>query len=277
LPLVSIIIPTKDRFDLLSRCVETLLDLTDYNNFEILILDHNSNEQKLLDYFTKINKVAQIRILKMGGEFNFSRINNLGVKEAKGEILLFLNNDIEITNSSWLSEMVSQVLRKEIGCVGAKLLYPNDTVQHGGVIIGLGGVAGHSHKHFHKNHPGYKHRLQLVQNFSAVTAACLAVRKKIFDEVGGFNENDLKVAFNDVDLCLKVVEKGYRNLWTPHAVLIHHESASRGKDTVPEKIERFKKEISYMKKRWKHRLKDDPSFNKNFNKDREDFSLVVRR
>lgn len=277
LPLVSIIIPTKDRFDLLSRCVETLLDLTDYNNFEILILDHNSNEQKLLDYFTKINKVAQIRILKMAGEFNFSRINNLGVKQAKGEILLFLNNDIEITNSSWLSEMVSQVLRTEIGCVGAKLLYPNDTVQHGGVIIGLGGVAGHSHKHFHKNHPGYKHRLQLVQNFSAVTAACLAVRKKIFDEVGGFNENDLKVAFNDVDLCLKVVEKGYRNLWTPHAVLIHHESASRGKDTVPEKIERFKKEISYMKKRWKHRLEDDPSFNKNFNKDREDFSLVVRR
>lgn len=277
LPLVSIIIPTKDRFDLLSRCVETLLDLTDYKNFEILILDHNSDEKKLLDYFTKIKKISKIRILKMAGEFNYSRINNHGVKEAKGEILLFLNNDIEIINSSWLSEMVSQVLREEIGCVGAKLLYPNDTVQHGGVIIGLGGVAGHSHKHFPMNHPGYKHRLQLVQNFLAVTAACLAVRKKIFDKVGGFNEKDLKVAFNDVDLCLKIAEKGYRNLWTPHAVLIHHESASRGKDTVPDKIERFKKEISYMKKRWKQRLKHDPSFNKNFNKDREDFSLVVKR
>ena len=276
LPLVSIIIPTNNRLDLIGRCIESILEKTNYWNFEILVLDHNSTDTEVLDYFSRLKKIAKIRIIKVEGDFNFSRINNYGVQKAKGDILLFLNNDIEVLESDWLSELVSQSLRNEIGCVGAKLLYPDNSVQHGGVIIGLGGVAGHSHKHYSNEDPGYKHRLQLVQNYLAVTAACLAVRKEVFDLVGGFNENDLKVAFNDVDFCLRVYEKGYRNLWTPYALLKHHESASRGKDTVPDKIERFKKEINYMQNRWNKFIKHDPSYNKNLNKNRENFSLAFK-
>jgi GT2 family glycosyltransferase len=274
LPLVSIIIPTRNRLDLISRCVESIIERTSYKKIEILILDHESTESKVKDYLSKIKKIPCIRIFQVGGEFNFSKINNYGARKAEGDILLFLNNDIEILESDWLSEMVSQSLRTEIGCVGAKLVYPDNSIQHGGVIVGLGGVAGHSHKHYSNENPGYKHRLQLVQNYLAVTAACLAVRKEIFDSVGGFNEIDLKVAFNDVDFCLRVYEKGYRNLWTPYALLKHHESASRGKDSVPDKIERFKKEINYMQSRWEKYIKHDPSYNKNLNKNREDFSLA---
>jgi GT2 family glycosyltransferase len=274
LPLVSILIPTCNRLDLITRCVETILERTSYQKLEILVLDHNSDEPSVIDYFSKIDKIPFVRIIKIKGEFNFSKINNYGVSKANGDILLFLNNDIEVLENDWLTELVSQVSRKEIGCVGAKLLYPNNTVQHGGVIVGLGGVAGHSHKHYSERDSGYKHRLQLVQNYLAVTAACLAVRKEVFELVGGFNETDLKVAFNDVDLCLRVFEMGYRNLWTPYALLKHHESASRGKDTAPDKIERFKKEINYMQNRWKKYINYDPYYNKNLNKNRENFSLA---
>ena len=274
LPLVSILIPTCNRLDLITRCIETILERTSYQKLEILVLDHNSDDPSVIDYFSKINKIPFVQIIEVKGEFNFSKINNYGVSKANGDILLFLNNDIEVLENDWLTELVSQVSRKEIGCVGAKLIYPNNTVQHGGVIVGLGGVAGHSHKHYLECHPGYKHRLQLVQNYLAVTAACLAVRKEVFELVGGFNETDLKVAFNDVDLCLRVFEMGYRNLWTPYALLKHHESASRGKDTAPDKIERFKKEINYMQNRWKKYINYDPYYNKNLNKNRENFSLA---
>ncbi|MCT7656483.1 hypothetical protein MBH78_21275 [Oceanimonas sp. NS1] len=180
---------------------------------------------------------------------------------------------MEPINPGWLSEMVSQVSRPEIGCVGAKLYYPNGTLQHAGVILGINGVAGHSHKYFNGNTAGYFSRLQLVQNLSAVTGACLLVRKSVFEQVGGLNEEHLKVAFNDVDFCLKVREAGYRNLWTPFAELYHHESVSRGAEDNPEKQARFQAEIAYMRKTWGPQLDNDPAYNPNLTLAYEDFSL----
>ena len=195
--------------------------------------------------------------------FNYSAINNFGARHAKGTVIGLVNNDIEVINPEWLTEMVSQCLRPEIGCVGAKLYYSNDTVQHAGVILSLGGVAGHSHKHFPRNHPGYFHRLSLVQTLSAVTAACLLIRKEIFDLVSGLDEKNLKVAFNDVDFCLKVREAGYRNLWTPYAELYHYESISRGAEDSPEKIARFTQEVNFMKAKWTDYLERDPFYSPN--------------
>ena len=272
-PLVSIIIPTKDRLHLISRCIESVLDKTSYSNYEIIVLDHESSDRPAIEYFKRLISEYRVKILKVSGEFNYSKINNFGARQAKGEILLFLNNDIEVVDGGWLNEMVTQTIRPEIGCVGAKLLYPNNKLQHGGVIMGLGGVAGHSHKYFHADDPGYKHRLKLVQNYSAVTAACLSIRKSVFEEVNGFNEKTLKVAFNDVDLCLKVKQSGYRNLWTPYSVLIHHESASRGRDDSPDKVIRFQREILYLKKKWQDIMKKDPSYNPNLTLRKEDFGL----
>ena len=166
----------------------------------------------------------------MPGEFNFSKICNLGASHASGSQILFLNDDVEVVTKNWLSEMVVIANRKEVGCVGAKLLYPNDTIQHAGIILGLGGYAGHAFRRFPKFHSGYASRLDLVQNYSAVTGACLLVRKDVFSKVSGFDENFLKIAFNDVDLCLKVLQAGFKNVWTPHALLYHYESASRGDD-----------------------------------------------
>ena len=173
----------------------------------------------------------------------------------------------------WLTEMVSHAQRKEVGCVGAMLYFENDTIQHAGVITGLGGVAGHSHKYFPKDHPGYFYRLKLVQNLSAVTAACLLVRKSVFEEVNGLNEEDLKVAFNDVDFCLKVQAAGYRNLWTPYAELYHYESISRGAEDNPEKVARFNTEVDYMKNTWATDKKSDPCYSPNLSLEREDFSV----
>ncbi|MDA8824160.1 glycosyltransferase, partial [Opitutales bacterium] len=276
-PLVSIIIPTKDRLHLISRCIESVLDKTSYSNYEIIVLDHESSDRPAIEYFKRLISEYRVKILKVSGEFNYSKINNFGARQAKGEILLFLNNDIEVVYGGWLNEMVTQTIRPEIGCVGAKLLYPNNKLQHGGVIMGLGGVAGHSHKHFHADDPGYKHRLKLVQNYSAVTAACLSIRKSVFEEVNGFNEKTLKVAFNDVDLCLKVKQSGYRNLWTPYSVLIHHESASRGRDDSPDKIMRFHREILYLKKKWQDIMDNDPCYNANLTLKRENFGLRQKR
>jgi GT2 family glycosyltransferase len=276
-PLVSIIIPTRDYLKYLRVCIEGILTGTSYENFEILILDNESKDKSTLDYFDQLSNDERIRIIKTPGKFNYSKINNLGVTYAKGELLLFLNNDIEPISDNWLTEMVSHGIRPEIGCVGAKLLYPNDTIQHGGVVLGLGGLAGHAFKSFPMDHSGYKNRLCLVQNYSAVTAACLLVKKKLFEQVGGFNEENLQVAFNDVDFCLKVREQGFRNLWTPFALLYHFESASRGDDLSPKKLKRFNKEAEYMKKTWKNELSFDPAYNSNLTLDREDFSLGLPR
>ncbi|HEA1146475.1 TPA: glycosyltransferase family 2 protein, partial [Escherichia coli] len=228
-PLVSLLIPTRDRRALTETAVRSIVDCSTYTHFEILILDNGSVEQETLDFFAQIQQEdSRVRVLRYDHPFNYSAINNFGVRHAKGAIIGLVNNDIEVINPDWLTEMVSHCMRPEIGCVGAKLYYSNDTIQHGGVILGIGGVAGHSHKQYPRHHPGYFSRLLLTQNLSAVTAACLLIRKNIYEEVAGLDEENLHVAFNDVDFCLKVREAGYRNLWTPYAELYHYESISRG-------------------------------------------------
>jgi glycosyltransferase involved in cell wall biosynthesis len=273
-PLVSLLIPTRDRLELLQSCIEGILKKTTYSNYEIVILDNESIEAETLSFFSEIQaKHTCVRVLHYHNPFNFSAINNYGVENAKGDLVGLINNDIEVINPDWLSEMVSHALRPEIGCVGAKLYYEDETIQHAGVIVGLGGVAGHSHKYFHRNSPGYHGRLKIIQNLSAVTAACLVVRKDVYEEVGGLEEINLRVAFNDVDFCLKVREAGYRNLWTPYAELYHFESKSRGTENTPEKQARFNREIEYMKSKWGETLKQDPFYSPNLTLAREDFSI----
>ncbi|MDF2186404.1 glycosyltransferase family 2 protein [Grimontia hollisae] len=271
-PLVSIFIPTRNGKALVERCVTSLYEKNDYSQFEVLLVDNQSdcNESKAL--FKQLELAGKVRLLTFDAPFNYSAINNMAAKHAKGDVLLLLNNDVEAINPDWLREMVSHAIRPDIGCVGAKLYYPDGRLQHAGVITGLGGVAGHSHKYFPGDHPGYFKRLQIIQNFSAVTGACLAVRKSVFEQVGGLNEKDLAIAFNDVDFCLRVRDSGYRNLWTPYATLIHHESVSRGAENSPEKIARFQREIVYMKQRWGDSLLNDPNYSQWLTLDREDFS-----
>jgi glycosyltransferase involved in cell wall biosynthesis len=275
-PLVSLLIPTRDKVEVTKLAVDSILDKTTYQNYEIIIIDNGSTEEKTLSWFKSIQEDDErIRVIPYDHPFNYSAINNYGVRFANGSVIGLINNDIEVINQEWLTEMVRHALRPSIGCVGAKLYYGNDTVQHGGVILSLGGVAGHSHKHFNKNSTGYFYRLALTQNLSAVTAAALLVKKEIYEEVNGLNEQDLQVAFNDVDFCLKVREAGYLNIWTPYAELYHHESLSRGHDDTPEKKERFAKELNYMKQRWGRALAQDPYYNPNLTKLREDFSIGI--
>jgi len=273
-PLVSLIMPTYNGYEITKLAIESILEKSTYQNFEILLVDNNSNEPISLEYFEEINKHEKVTLLRYPHPFNYSAINNFAAKHAKGEILGLVNNDIEVITPDWLSEMVSHVQREDIGCVGAMLYYPNDTIQHAGVIIGIQGVANHSHKHLGKGHPGYFRRLQVVQNFSAVTAACLLVRRVVFNEVNGLNEKDLTIAFNDIDFCLKVQAAGYRNLWTPYAELYHHESISRGAEDNPEKIARFNKESEYMSTHWKTNEILDFAYNPNLTIDHENFSLA---
>jgi glycosyltransferase involved in cell wall biosynthesis len=276
-PLVSLIIPTYNGYEITKQAITSILNKTDYQNYEIILIDNNSDDPVALSYFDEVSLNAKITVLRFPYAFNYSAINNFGVKHSKGEIIGLINNDIEVINSDWLCEMVSQSIREGIGCVGAMLYYPNDTIQHAGVIVGLGGVANHSHKHFKRNHPGYFRRLQSVQNYSAVTAACLLVKKSIFNEVSGLDENNLTVAFNDVDFCLKVKTAGYRNLWTPYAELYHHESVSRGEDDNPIKLARFQGEINYMQKTWKTEGMVDPFYNPNLTNAKEDFSIGTHK
>ncbi len=273
-PLVSLLIPTRDRRSLTETAVRSILEKSTYTNYEILILDNGSVEADTLEFFAQIQQEdRRVKVLAYDFPFNYSAINNFGARHAKGTVIGLVNNDVEVINPDWLTEMVSQCLRPEIGCVGAKLYYSNDTVQHGGVILGIGGVGGHSHKHFPRHHPGYFSRLLLTQSLSAVTAACLLIRKEVFDLVSGLDEENLKVAFNDVDFCLKVREAGYRNLWTPYAELYHYESISRGAEDSPEKIARFAQEVNFMKTKWGNHLEIDPFYSQNLTKDREDFSI----
>ena len=277
-PLASLIIPTRDRRAITEVAVRSILEKTTYPNFEILIIDNGSVEPETLQFFEDIQREdARVRVLRYDAPFNFSAINNFGERHARGEILGLVNNDVEVINPEWLTEMVSHACRPEIGCVGAKLYYSNDTLQHAGVILGLGGVAGHSHKYAPRHSMGYYGRLQLVQSLSAVTAACLIVRREVYREVGGLDEKNLVVAFNDVDFCLRVRAAGYRNLWTPYAELYHHESISRGTEDTPEKLVRFQSELRYMKETWADQLTEDPYYNPNLTYDREDFSIECRQ
>jgi glycosyltransferase involved in cell wall biosynthesis len=272
-PLVTLIIPTRNGRKLLATCVESIFAKTSYPNFEILVADNDSDDPELIAFYERLKSSRRFNVLPCPGPFNFSAINNRAVKHANGKIIGLLNNDLEIIHPEWLDEMVSHAVRAEIGAVGAKLYYPDFRIQHAGVITGLGGVAGHAFKHLPHHEPGIKFRPHLVHNVSAVTAACLVIRRAVYLEAGGFDEN-IAVAFNDVDFCLKVQSLGYRNLYTPFAELIHHESASRGVENTPDKIRRFQKETQVLKARWGDRLLNDPAYNPNFSLDSEDFALA---
>ncbi|MCH2192245.1 MAG: glycosyltransferase family 2 protein [Gammaproteobacteria bacterium] len=274
-PLVSLIIPTKNGKALVKACIESILEKTVYQNYEILLIDNGSDEKESLDYFAKLEKHSKIRVLRYPGAFNYSAINNFGVQHAckTSSIIGLINNDIEVINPYWLTSMVGHAVRDDIGCVGAKLLYSDGRIQHAGVVLGYGGGAGHAHKYFPRYHPGYIKRLIATQNYSAVTAACLLVKKSLFVDVNGLNEQDLTVAFNDVDFCLRVKETGVRNVYCAEAELYHHESVSRGLDHAPEKAARFNRELEFLKQQWGEYIKHDPAYSPNLTLMRENFSI----
>ena len=273
-PLVSVIIPTHNALALVRKCIESICANTSYRPYEILLVDNRSDDAETLAYLAQLGQLPDVRILRDDRPFNFSAINNMAVQAARGELVCLMNNDIEVISTDWLTEMVSLALQPTVGAVGARLWYPNETLQHGGVILGLGGVAGHSPKHLPRGHRGYFSRAALTQSLSAVTAACMVVRKKLYLEVDGLDQENLGIAFNDVDFCLKLLARGYTNVWTPHAELYHHESASRGYEDTPEKQSRFKKEIACMLQRWGPMLRNDPAYSPNLSLDHEDFSLA---
>jgi O-antigen biosynthesis protein len=274
--LVSIIIPTRDLGSVLDRCLESIFAKSTYPNYEIILIDNGSEEPETLALIKawKRREGDRFKSYRLDVPFNFSTINNYAVAQAKGEYLLFLNNDTEVIEPDWIEAMVEQAQRESIGAVGALLLYPDETIQHAGVVLGIGGIGGHSHKHFPATHPGYFNQVLLTSNYSAVTAACLMCRREVFEAIGGFDEQ-LSVAFNDVDLCLKMQEKGYQNIYLPHVKLYHHESKSRGYEDTPEKIRRFEKETAVMKRKWNQLLQQDPCYNPNLTKEREDFTLPL--
>ena len=272
-PLVSIIIPTHNQPRLLRQGIEALRAKTTYPNYEILVVDNRSDDPAALAYLEDLQHRGEARVLRYPQPFNYSAINNFAVEQAGGELVCLMNNDMEVITPDWLEEMASQALRPGIGAVGAILYYPDDTIQHAGVVLGLGGVAGHLFSRMPRETDGYFNRARLVQNFTAVTAACLVVRRSAYREVGGLNEA-LKVAFNDVDFCLKLHVSGRRNLWTPHAEFYHHESASRGMEDTTEKHQRFVSEVEYMRAHWHEIIADDPAYNLNLGTDNGECRLA---
>ena len=275
---VSILIPTCDHIRDLETCVESIYARTTYPDFEILLIENNSKEEQTFRSYERMRKEHPdtLKVLTWQGKgFNYSALNNFGARYATGEYLLLLNNDTEIITPGWLEEMVMYAQQKRVGCVGAKLLYPDDTIQHAGVGFGIGGVAGHLHKYFPATSDGYMGRLNYVQDVYGDTAACLLIRKEIYDEVHGLDES-YAVAFNDVDFCVRVREAGYTNVFTPFAQLYHYESKSRGMEDNPEKQKRFQGEVLRFQARWGDLLaKGDPCTNPNFDIQREDFSLKI--
>ena len=263
-PLVSIIIPSKNKVDILSNCVTSILQKTDYELYEVLIIDNNSDEAATLEYCKNTQRnYNNVKVLSYNEAFNFAAIVNYGVALSSGEVIVLLNNDTEVINRDWLCEMVSHCMREDIGAVGAKLYYPNGQIQHAGVFLYEGHPGNHIYLKREKNDPGYFNKLNLIQNYTAVTAACLAIRKELYIETGGCDEVNLKIAYNDVDFCLKVRELGYRNLWTPFTELLHYESLSRGSDLSEANFSRFKSEHTYMLTKWKDIMGNDPFFNRN--------------
>lgn len=276
-PLISIVIPFKDKPELLEMCVNSVLGKSTYKNYEIIGISNNSEEAATFELMQQLEALDnRVNFYEYNVEFNYADINNHAVNTyAKGEQILLLNNDIEVIEPTWIEAMLEHSQRENVGCVGAKLYYPNDRIQHAGVIIGLGGYAGHSHKMFNRDAQGYFNRLNTVQDFSAVTAACLMIKKSLYQEVGGLDAVNFKVAYNDVDFCLRVLEKGYYNVFTPFAELYHHESISRGYENTPEKLARFAQEKASLFERHKEILQNgDPYYNPNLTLDREDFTYA---
>ena len=281
-PHVTIIIPTRDRIDLLSRCVRSVLSRSTYGALDIIIVDNGSVEPDSLSYFKEVQGPAEaghyesrprVSVIRVDEPFNFSRVNNLAAARARGTVLCFLNNDTEVIATDWLEEMVSLAVQDDVGAVGAMLYYPDDTIQHAGVVLGLGGIASHPHRGLRRGAPGYYGRAALTQAASAVTAACMVVRREAFDAVGGFDET-LAVAYNDVDFCLRLGARGLRSVWTPFAELYHHESVSRGDDSQGASRERFLAESQSMRDRWQGLLDADPYYNPNLSLPRADLALA---
>lgn len=272
-PLVSIIIPNKDHIEDLKKCICSIIEKSTYENYEIIIVENNSVNEETFQYYKRIEKEEKVKIVYWDGVFNYSAINNYGIKEAaRGDYLILLNNDIEIITADWIQEMLMFAQRSDVGAVGAMLYYSDDAVQHAGVILGIGGVGGHAHKYYRRGDNGYMSRLTIAQNMSAVTAACMMLPRHVWDEVGGLDES-FAVAFNDVDLCMRIRKAGYLIVWTPYAELYHYESKSRGLEDTPEKKKRFEGEVHRFQERWKKELEaGDPYYNPNLTLDREDFS-----
>ncbi len=280
-PLVSIIIPNKDHVDDLKRCIGSILEKSTYDNYEIIVVENSSTDPKLFDYYKTLENNAKITVVTYkpgeGETFNYSRVNNFGASFARGEHILLLNNDTEVITVNWIEEMLMYSQRSDVACVGAKLYYPDKTIQHAGVVLGLGAhrTAGHSHYMQHRENLGYMGRLCYAQDVSAVTGACLMVKKSLFDKIGGLGE-DFAISLNDVDFCIRLRQKGLLNVFTPFAELYHYESASRGSDMSGDNAERYNKESEYFRNKWKDVLEaGDPYYNPNFSLDRSDFSLKI--
>ena len=273
-PPVTLIIPTRDQLKLLKTAIDSVERTVTWPNLEIIVVDNQSSDPATLAWLAEFGKRPNRRVIRYDAPFNYAAMNNRAAAEARGLVLGLLNNDIEALEPGWLDEMVAQALRPEIGAVGAKLFYPDRTVQHAGVLIGVKGVACHAMAHIQGDHPGFMGLNLVARNVSAVTAACLVVRREVFEQVGGFDADNLPVSYNDVDLCLKIQAAGYRNLWTPAAKLVHHESVSRGEDTRPEHRERALREYGHMQARWQKALAADPYYNPNLTASDSDYGLA---
>lgn len=274
-PLISIVIANKDHVADLQRCITSILEKSTYENYEIIIVENNSEEKQTFDYYEELKENNRITVVTYEGAFNYSAVNNLGVKHARGEYILLLNNDTQVITVNWMEELLMYAQREDVGAVGGKLYYADKTIQHAGVVLGLGAhrTAGHSHYKQHRENLGYMGRLCYAQDVSAVTGACLLVKKSLFEEVGGLEE-DFAISLNDVDFCLKLREKGYLNVFTPFAELYHFESISRGLDDQGQKAQRYDRESQQFREKWKKVLEvGDPYYNPNFSLDRSDFAL----
>jgi GT2 family glycosyltransferase len=273
LPKVSIIIPSRDRPELLDRCVRSVVNATAYTNFEILLIDNGTQNPTALAMLTELAQDARVRVIADDSPFNYSRLNNDAVAVAAGVLLCLMNNDIEVLDPHWLHELVSVAVQPGVGAVGARLLYPDGSLQHAGLVLGLDGVAGHPFKRCRPEQLGAVHRSALVQEMSAVTAAVLVTPKALYQQLGGLNERDLAVAFNDVDYCLRVRAAGYKVIYDAHATFVHHESVSRGKDRSDAARARLQAEVSYMQQRWAQTLQQDPAYNPNLTLEAGNFAI----